>query len=98
MYAVVGYQYQNGCPTVVPETPMQLLNGLGGDSVDLLEVDQWRMVRAQHSIDLEQLERPAEQMCLRSCRPKIFRADDESRRNSRGYAEVRLQQLSGSSG
>ena len=90
MHPVVGYQYQNGSAAVVPEPPMQFVDGLAGDTMDLFEIHQWRVIRAQHTIDFEKIERPPEQMRLGSCRAKIFRACEEARRFLRGDAELLL--------
>ena len=56
MNTVVCYQDEEGRPTVIPELPLQVEDGVGRNSLDEFEIRQWRMVNAKNAINFENVE------------------------------------------
>ena len=56
MNLILRHEHENGCAAMVPELPVQLVDGIGGEPLDELKVHQRRMVRAKDPVELQDVE------------------------------------------
>src|ERR1041384_8358881 len=64
-------QEQDRSTAMIPERPVQVSHVGSIDSIDLLEIDERRVLSAKHAVEAKKLESVAKHMRLR-CRPAFL--------------------------